>query len=208
VTAADDARRRLERDITSGPRRGLVAISEELDEAHALMDADPEKATALLERLKVRANETLEALRELARGLFPPLLGDKGLVSALGSHVRKHDLPVTLRAEPAVEEMRFGETVETTLYFCCVEALRGADRADVDVFVSNGSVGVAVTGASCGADQTQAIRDRVEAQGGRVDVLDVGIRFSVPAVPPEAAQPELVAQASSSSSGPKPALGM
>ena len=83
VSAQDDSRRRLERDISSGPRRNLEDMRGELAAIKEVMDDDPQRAAGLLGELAGRANQTLDALRDLARGIFPPLLADKGIVAAL-----------------------------------------------------------------------------------------------------------------------------
>ncbi|MDQ3662009.1 MAG: ATP-binding protein, partial [Actinomycetota bacterium] len=73
--------------------------------------------------LALRTNETLEVLRDLARGIYPPLLADKGLVMALEAHIRKTGLAASLRVDPALEAMRFDRSIETSCYFCIREAL-------------------------------------------------------------------------------------
>jgi signal transduction histidine kinase len=170
VSASDDSRRRLEREITEGPRKDLVSIQGELQRAHVLMDSDPEAATALLEGLPARANETLDALRELARGIYPPLLADKGIVAALEAHIRKNDLPVSLDPGDA-DAVRFNESIETTVYFCCVEGLAGTTELGRTVGLSISLVGdqLHFSIESVASEEVRAaIRDRVEAVGGSI----------------------------------------
>ena len=83
VSAQDEERRRLERNLHDGAQQHLVALKVKLGLAEMLLGRDPEKATATLEQLKGDADEALETLRDLARGIYPPLLADKGLVVAL-----------------------------------------------------------------------------------------------------------------------------
>ncbi|MBA2273565.1 MAG: hypothetical protein H0W21_06655, partial [Actinobacteria bacterium] len=107
VTAADTSRRAIERAIRERVERRLVLIADDLRIAEAAMRTDADKATAILEELALRTNETLEVLRDLARGIYPPLLADKGLVMALEAHIRKTGLDASLRADSAIEGVRF-----------------------------------------------------------------------------------------------------
>src|SRR5881396_1422429 len=104
-----------------------------------MVDADPPGARALLEQLKTEANDALENLRDLARGIFPPLLADKGLATALGSQARKSTVPVTVVADGIG---RFPQDVEATVYFCTLEALANiakyADATRATVRLANG----------------------------------------------------------------------
>ncbi len=83
VSAQDVERRRLERNLHDGAQQHLVALKVKLGLAEMLLARDPAKAAAILEQLKSDADEALETLRDLARGIYPPLLADKGLVVAL-----------------------------------------------------------------------------------------------------------------------------
>jgi signal transduction histidine kinase len=125
VKAQDDERRRLERNLHDGAQQNLVAIKVKLGLAEMLMSRDANKATATLEELKVDADEALETLRDLARGIYPPLLADKGLVAALTSQAGKATLPVEVRAE-AVE--RYQQDAEAAVYFCVLEALQNVQK--------------------------------------------------------------------------------
>ena len=84
VTAQDEERRRLERNLHDGAQQHLVALKVKLGLAEMLAGRDPEKAKATLAQLKGDADEALETLRDLARGIYPPLLADKGLVRRVG----------------------------------------------------------------------------------------------------------------------------
>jgi signal transduction histidine kinase len=192
VSAADDSRRRLERDITQGPRQDLVALSARLDDAKRLMGVDPEAAATLLETITLDTNAALDALRELARGIYPPLLADKGIVAALEAHVSKHDLDVRIEAGEAVRDERFDDHVETTIYFCCIEALRDVqsgcsvwiDKQGERFFVEANPV-------LLDAKAAAAIEDRIEAIGGRFsfqsDVGEGKARMSIDALALEVA---------------------
>ncbi|MBA3689897.1 MAG: hypothetical protein H0W82_00605, partial [Actinobacteria bacterium] len=122
VTARDAQRRGLERDIREGPRRMLTEIAKGVERARDLAAAAPAESGVELDRLGERANDTLEGLRDLARGIFPPLLADKGIVAALDAHVRKVGVRATLEAEPGFGELRFDDRSEACVYFCCLQA--------------------------------------------------------------------------------------
>ena len=128
VTARDAQRRGLERDIREGPRRQLTAIADGVAEARDLAVRDPDAAMGELDRLGERANDTLEGLRDLARGIFPPLLADKGVVAALDAHIRKVGAQATIEAYPGLAGMRFDDQTEACVYFCCLQALQNVLR--------------------------------------------------------------------------------
>ncbi len=125
VSAQDVERRRLERNLHDGAQQHLVALKVKLGLAEMLLARDPAKAAATLEQLKGDADEALETLRDLARGIYPPLLADKGLVVALESQARKATVPVRVEAE-GVE--RYAQEVEATVYFCVLEALQNVQK--------------------------------------------------------------------------------
>ena len=137
VAAEDGARQRLERDIHDGAQQHLVALAVRLGLARQLLKRDPAQATALLDELGGQANEALSTLRELARGVFPPLLADKGVVAALRAHTARLRAPVRFDVPPALESERFLPAIEAGMYFCCLEALQNAAKhapgADVTI---------------------------------------------------------------------------
>jgi signal transduction histidine kinase len=124
VTARDAQRRGLERDIREGPERQLREIRAELD----AVGVEGPRAADRLDALTDRANATLEGLRDLARGIFPPLLADKGVVAALEAHIRKVGANAEVRATPAFTGQRFDADVEACLYFCCLQAIQNVMR--------------------------------------------------------------------------------
>ncbi len=119
VTARDAQRRGLQRDIQEGPERQLL----EIGRAVRAVD-EPEQLDPLIDR----ANDTLEGLRDLARGVFPPLLADQGIVPALQAHVRKVAAHTTIAADPSVAGRRFNADVEACVYFCCLQAVQNVLR--------------------------------------------------------------------------------
>jgi signal transduction histidine kinase len=199
VSAQDVERRRLERDLHDGAQQHLVALKVKLGLAEMLLGRDPEKAAAILEQLKGDADEALDTLRDLARGIYPPLLADKGLVVALESQARKSTVAVTVEAEGV---QRYAQDVEATVYFCVLEALQNVqkyaaasqvtvrlredDRA-LRFEVQDDGKGFDASTTSKGAGLTN-MGDRVDALGGSLEVESqtgagtcVRGRLSVPA---------------------------
>ena len=125
VGAQDEERRRLERNLHDGAQQHLVALKVKLGLAEMLLGRDPERATATLGQLKADADEALETLRDLARGIYPPLLADKGLAVALESQARKATVPVTVDADGIG---RYPQEVEAAVYFCCLEAMQNVQK--------------------------------------------------------------------------------
>jgi signal transduction histidine kinase len=221
VSAADTSRRSIEHAIRAGVENRLMGIADELNAAQALMAGDPTHATALLERVAMATNDTLEALRDLARGIYPPLLADKGLVMALEAHVRKIGSQATLQVDDALMEQRFDRSVETACYFCLREALDNAagyadgapttvtiERRDERLWFSVRDEGPGFEPPRPLGFGLQSMMDRVAASGGELTLESAPgrgttVRGWVPLkVDPEdegpAQEPEAAAQASSS----------
>jgi hypothetical protein len=202
VSAADESRRRLEKDITRGPRKDLLALPRELESVSSMVASDPKTAARRLESLAKQANTTLDGLRELARGIYPPLLADKGIVAALESHIRKQELSIDVRAGDEMRAARFEDSIETTMYFCCAEVLGGNDVASVDIAVTGDELLVRIDGAAIDPRQERNLKDRIEAQAGRLEVQSNVVVFRLPIGDGSRSQAEAVAHAVSSSSGP------
>ena len=182
VQAQDEERRRLERNLHDGAQQNLVAFKVKLGLVDMLAAKDPEKAATLLEQLKGDADEALETLRDLARGIYPPLLAEKGLAAALESQARKATLPVTVDAGGIA---RYPQDVEATVYFCVLEALqnvqkyasasqvnirlRVVDESFLRFEVVDDGRGFDVATATRGAGLTN-MQDRLDAVGGRLDI--------------------------------------
>jgi signal transduction histidine kinase len=178
VTAQDQERRRLERDIHDGAQQQLVAMSVKLGLADTLVKRDPEKASALMAQLKADAADAVESLRDLARGIFPPVLADRGLGSAVQAHIGKTELQA--RVDDLTAGARFAPEVEANVYFTIREALqntskhaRGAE-ATIRITSQNGQLDFAVSDKGPGFDPEtvkassglQNMTDRIEAVGG------------------------------------------
>jgi signal transduction histidine kinase len=181
VAAQDDERRRLERNLHDGAQQHLVAIKVKLGLVEILRTRDPEKARATIVDLKHDADEALETLRDLARGIYPPLLADKGLAAALRSHAGKATLPVHVDADGVG---RYPQETEAALYFCTLEALQNvqkyaaASAVQVRVREGGGEVRVEVIddgrGFDVGTVQRGAgltnMEDRLDALGGNLQI--------------------------------------
>ena len=125
VAAADDQRRRIERDIHDGAQQQLLAIADTLALAESVAGQDEQRERALVAQLRAETRGALEALRELARGIYPPLLADQGLAAAVSAQARKAPGPVEVSTDGIG---RYPAEIETAVYFCCVEALHNAAR--------------------------------------------------------------------------------
>ncbi len=180
VAAQDERARKLERDIHDGAQQQLVALSVKLGLAEQLATHDPERARAILGELKEDATDALDNLRDLARGIYPPLLADQGLVAALDSQARKSTVDVRVIAEGIG---RYPQELEAAVYFCALEALQNiakyaeATSARICLIQSDGHLAFEVADDGVGFDPTRArgsgltnMRDRVEALGGALEV--------------------------------------
>jgi signal transduction histidine kinase len=140
-TAADDERRRIERDLHDGAQQRLIALRIRLSLAAELMSAGPPSAAeeaAALRRFGDDVQEALEAVQSLARGIYPSILADYGLVAALRSAALQNPLPTTVLARGV---RRHSREIESAAYFCCLEALQnttkhaqGANAAVIEVW--------------------------------------------------------------------------
>jgi signal transduction histidine kinase len=154
VSAQDEERRRLERNIHDGAQQQLVALAVKARLARQLTDRDPAKAVEMLEQIEHETQATLQDLRDLARGIYPPLLADRGLEAAVEAQVRKAATPVTMRAEKIG---RFEPEVEAAAYFSILEALQNV--------------------AKYAGEASATVRLSVEAAGLVFEVRDDGVGF-------------------------------
>jgi signal transduction histidine kinase len=183
VTAQDQERRRLERNIHDGAQQQLVALAVKARLARTLTERDPTKASEMLTQIEAETQTALEDLRDLARGIYPPLLADKGLVVALEAQARKSPLPVTVTV--AGDGLaRYPQEVEAAIYFSCLEALQNvakyaaASHAVVRLREADGHLAVEIEDDGRGFDPAstgygsglQGIADRLAALGGTLTV--------------------------------------
>ncbi|MBW0119560.1 sensor histidine kinase, partial [Pseudonocardia abyssalis] len=180
VSTADAERRRIERDLHDGAQQHLVAIAVGL---RLVRDTAEEAGNAadveLLDELDRGVRESISALRDLAHGIYPPLLRDAGLPDALRAAAARSPLAVQVRA---ADVGRHPEPVEAAVYFCCLEALQNAAKhapgSEVEIGIGRRDgqlvVEVADTGPGfpAGAAPTgaglQNMADRLGAVGGSV----------------------------------------
>jgi signal transduction histidine kinase len=179
VAAADEARRRLERNLHDGAQQRFVSLSLALRLTLSLLESEPEKAAEHLRGAQRELTQGLDELRELARGIHPAILTDRGLRAAVDSLVLRAQVPVDVTAMP---ETRLSPEVEAAAYYVVSEALAnvtryaGASRATVAVGLTDCTVSVEVEDDGAGgADPAngsglRGLVDRVEAIGGRLEI--------------------------------------
>ncbi len=196
VAAQDEERRRLERNIHDGAQQQLVALGVKLRLADTFVDRDPSKAHELMTQLQAETQAAIDDLRDLARGIYPPLLADRGLEAALEAQARKSATPVVLAATGVG---RYDQDVEAAVYFSCLEALQNvskyaaASQASIELAQRNGSLEFAVTDDGSGFDPAnvalgsglQGMTDRIDAIGGSLTIesepgAGTTVRGSVP----------------------------
>src|SRR3954471_1851304 len=184
IDAHDAERRRLERDLHDGAQQHLVALTVNLRLVQTISGRSPERATHLLAEQADAGRVAIDTLTSLSRGIYPPLLGAEGLVSALRSAAASSSIPLTVDTTTAE---RPPAAVEAALYFCCMESVQNAakhsgaacvsvrlaDRAGrwrlsvVDQGAGFDPQGVVASGAGIGLVN---MRDRLDAVGGTLTV--------------------------------------
>ncbi len=181
VSAQDEERRRLERNLHDGAQQQLVALQVKQRLAEQLVDRDPIKVKELLAQLNAETASAIDDLRDLARGIYPPLLADQGLAAALESQARKAALEVLVEPDGVG---RYHPDIEAAVYFCALEALNNvakyaqASSARVMLRASDGTLRFEVTDDGVGFDTAftgygtgvQGMADRLAALGGDVEV--------------------------------------
>src|ERR687897_3639149 len=179
VEAADEARRQIERDLHDGAQQRLVATALELSMLDRQLDRDPEAARAMLATAREQLACGLSELRDLARGIHPTVLTERGLEAALAALAQRAPLPVDLSV--AVPD-RLDPTIEAAAYFLVSEALTNvakhaqADAVSVDITATDDMLELTIADDGAGgADPAngsglRGLVDRVTAVGGRLDV--------------------------------------
>jgi signal transduction histidine kinase len=184
VQTSDGERRRLERDLHDGAQQRLLALSYDIKLAHAAADSDGDGgAQATLSEAVGETHTALSELRELAHGIFPAILAEAGLSSALETLADSAPVAVQIRG---TTEDRPPPAVEMAAYVLVVEALedavaRGATRLVVDA--SQEGSRLAVTVDDDGSPRTSsmvAVADRVGAVGGALEVEATSLRADMP----------------------------
>jgi signal transduction histidine kinase len=182
VAAQDEERRRLERNIHDGAQQQLVALAVKLNLVETLSDKNPAKAREMASQARSEIQGALDDLRDLARGIYPPLLADKGLATALESQARKATVPVSVDSDGVG---RYPQEVEAGVYFCVLEALQNvakyaeASQVRVRLDRDDGHLVFEVVDDGRGFDPESTSRgsglqnmaDRLEALGGTLSVV-------------------------------------
>jgi len=179
VASGDAERRRVERNLHDGAQQHLVAMAVNLRLARDIIADDPAAAGQMLDQLAGEVRSTIQELRELAHGIYPPLLADSGLGEALRAAGNRSPLAVTVTTDGIG---RYTPEIEAAIYFCCLEALQNAGkhapgaRVEVRVWEQSGGLLFSVSDDGPGFDAIAARRghgfvnmaDRLGAIGGTV----------------------------------------
>src|SRR5215510_1076222 len=179
VASGDAERRRVERDLHDGAQQHLVALAINLRLARDILADDPAAGAEMLTQMAEDVQVTIKELRELAHGIYPPLLADAGLPEALRAAAARSTIPVSVSADGIG---RYSQGVETAVYFCCLEALQNAAKhapeasAQVRVWEESGGLLFSVSDNGPGFDPEKAraghgfvnMSDRLGAIGGTV----------------------------------------
>jgi signal transduction histidine kinase len=179
VASGDAERRRVERNLHDGAQQNLVALAVNLRLARDVVADDPSAAAELLGQMADDVRHTIQELRELAHGIYPPLLADSGLGEALRAAANRSPLAAEVVSEGIG---RYSPDVEAAVYFCCLEALQNAAkhapgaRVDIRVWEESGGLLFTVSDDGPGFDAESAsnghgfmnMTDRLGAIGGTV----------------------------------------
>jgi len=181
VTAQDEERRRLERNIHDGAQQHLVALAVKLRLAKTAVAADPARGRAMLEEIGGEIDAALDTLRALSLGIYPPLLEEQGIAPALAAQYVRSGLPV--RMDAATTD-RFPIEIEAAIYFAALEALQNAAKyahaAEITITIApdDGDIRFSVRDDGVGFDPAETgegsglagIRDRLAVFGGDATV--------------------------------------
>ena len=179
IAAADEERRRIERDLHDGAQQRMVALATMLSLAEARFKTDPERAAELVSRARAEAELAVKELRDLARGIHPAVLSDLGLAAALDALAARAPVPVQVSGVPSAP---LPAAVEAAAYFVTAEALTNvakyarASECSVCLTLEDSRLRVEVRDDGVGgADPSTGsgllgLRDRVEALDGRLEV--------------------------------------
>jgi signal transduction histidine kinase len=179
VASGDAERRRVERNLHDGAQQHLVAMAVNVRLARDILAEDPQAAGEMLDQLADDVKTTIQELRELAHGIYPPLLADGGLGDALRTAGNRSPLPVTLVTDGVG---RYSAEIEAAIYFCCLEALQNAAkhapqaRVELRVWEESGGLLFSVSDDGPGFDPAGVrashgfvnMADRLGAIGGSV----------------------------------------
>ncbi len=179
VASGDAERRRVERNLHDGAQQNLVALAIGLRLARDLLETDGEGAARMLDEMNGEVQNAVAELRELAHGIYPPLLADGGLSPALAAAAARSPLPVEVEVTAPA---RFDQDTEAAVYFCCLEALQNSAKhapgatVGIRVWCESGTLFFQVSDDGPGFDPAVTAQghglvnmtDRLGAIGGRV----------------------------------------
>lgn len=180
VATGDAERRKIERNLHDGAQQHLVALAVNLRLTKDILTDDPTAAAEMLDALAVEVKETIQELRNLAHGIYPPLLMDSGLLEALRAAAARSPLDVEVHAD---DIGRYSSEIEAAVYFCCLEAMQNAAKHAPDAHVvvelraDSGALSFTVADDGPGFDAEAAahghgyvnMSDRLGAIGGAVE---------------------------------------
>jgi signal transduction histidine kinase len=180
VATADRERRRIERDLHDGAQQRLVALGIQLELASELVATDAPAGQQRLQALQGEVAETLEEIRGLAHGVYPPLLADRGLSDAVRSAARGAPVPTTVEPDGIG---RYSQEVESAVYFCCMEALQNVSKhatgaTAISIALRHDGAlrfevrddGPGFVAGGAGGDGLTNMRDRLAAVGGELEI--------------------------------------
>jgi signal transduction histidine kinase len=181
LAAADEERRRIERDLHDGGQQRLVALRIRLELAEELMKHDPARARNMLHVLGGEVDAALDELRSLAAGVYPSLLSARGLSDAIRTAALRSPVPTVVEVDGAD---RYSMEIETAAYFCCIEALQNV--AKHAPYATSASISLSRNGDlrfevrddgpgfvgddGAGGAGLMNMRDRIAAVGGELEV--------------------------------------
>jgi signal transduction histidine kinase len=187
AVAAIEARRSIERDLHDGAQQRLATLAVSLGRVTRLWDQDPVQARTIVHGLQDQLEAAIRDLRDLAHGIYPPILGERGLVGALPAAARRTVLPCTVDVQGLG---RHSPSVEAAVYFCCTEAIHNADRHSGGSIISvqasddegpGRGLRFSITDDGHGFDPAAVrsthgltgMRDRIRAAGGELRIISV-----------------------------------
>jgi signal transduction histidine kinase len=181
LAAADDERRRIERDLHDGGQQRLVALRIRLELTEEMMQQSPAQAKSMLHRLGDDVDAAIDDLRSVAADVYPSLLAARGLPDAIRTAALQSPVPVSVSVNG---HDRYLQEVETAAYFCCLEALQNVAKhspeagsasvtlhrnGDLRFEVRDDGPGFVTDGPNAGRGLTN-MRDRIEAVGGELEI--------------------------------------
>nr|WP_240918084.1 histidine kinase [Phycicoccus sp. HDW14] len=186
AVASLDARRSIERDLHDGAQQRLTSLAVDIGRLSRSIDTDPERAREIAHGLQGQLEAAIRELRDLAHGIYPAVLAERGLAGALPAASRRTTLACVVDVDAL--RHRYPSDVEAAVYFCCLEAMQNADRHSagslITVLVTDDArdgeeaLRFRVTDDGRGFDVAAhedahgltGMRDRIHSAGGRLDV--------------------------------------